>query len=391
MLAEKYGITLVQRSHRTGFKAGAINELLPTLTESYLALLDADQRPISAWLKNLVPLLDADPQLALVQTPQIYGNLEGLPVARAAAYQQAVFFEYICEGKSRSNAMFCCGSNAILRLDALRSIAVEVGDRTHYFDETSVTEDFATSARLHMSGWRTRYVNLPYVIGLGPETLPAYFTQQMRWAAGTLGVGLSLLWQLARRPRALRPAQWWEYLLSGTYYFIGWANAIFMTAPIAFIAFGVKPVRGNTYLYLTAFLPYWLLTMNLVFHGMRLRGYKSSGVWLASALSLATSFTYMKAALVALLGMKRTFGVTPKGVGGSIPIRRLAPEFCFFAGSVMAAIAGLAQMVIDGPSLAYVLNTMWASYHALTLSVLFVYLNRQVRIAERRAVLAVAA
>jgi cellulose synthase (UDP-forming) len=390
-LAHKYGITLVQRQTRAGFKAGAINDVLPTLTEKYIALLDADQRPISSWLKDLVPVLEQDSELAFVQVPQVYGNLEGLPVARAAAYQQAIFFEYICEGKSRSNAMFCCGSNVIFRVDALRSLAKQVGDRTHYFDETSVTEDFATSALLHMKGWRSRYINLPYVRGLGPETLPAYFTQQMRWATGTLGIGLRLLRHLIRAPRALQPAQWWEYLLSGTYYFVGWANCVFVAAPIAFIAFGIKPLQGYTHLYLTAFIPYIVLTMNLVFYGMRLRGYKSSGIWLASALTFATAFTYMKASLVALAGRRRVFGVTAKGVGGSIPLRHMLPELCFFAGSLAAAIAGVAQMVLAGPSLPYALNTFWASYHALTLSVLFLYLNRRVTIPAREPVFAVAA
>jgi cellulose synthase (UDP-forming) len=390
-LAAKYSVTLVQRDARAGFKAGAINDVIPTLTEKYIALLDADQRPASSWLKDLVPILEEESDVAFVQVPQVYGNLDGLPVARAAAYQQAVFFEYICEGKAQSNAMFCCGSNVIVRVAALLSIVRRVGARTYYFDESSVTEDFATSAALQMKGWRTRYVNLAYVVGMGPETLPAYFTQQMRWATGTLGVGLRLLRQLIRHPKALDPAQWWEYLLSGTYYFVGWANCIFMSAPIAFVAFGVKPLQGRTHLYLTAFVPYLLLTLNLVFYGMRRRGYRSSGVWLASALSFATSFTYMKAALVALTGRRHAFGVTPKGVGGAIPLRQLLPEFCLFAGSLAAALAGIAQMSLYGPSVAYVFNTIWATYHAITLSVLFVYLNRPVTIPARQPVFAIAA
>jgi cellulose synthase/poly-beta-1,6-N-acetylglucosamine synthase-like glycosyltransferase len=382
-LAARYAITLVQRTTRVGYKAGAMNELIPKLREPYIALLDADQRPKPAWLKDLVPLLDAEPKLALIQVPQVYGNIAGLPVARAAAYQQAIFFEYICEGKSRSNAMFCCGSNAIVRKSALEAIARVVDGRTQYFDETSVTEDFATSVQLHMAGWRTQYVNAQYVIGMGPETLPAYFTQQMRWAMGTLAVGLRLLRFLVRHPRALHPAQWWEYLLSGTYYFTGFANFIFLTAPIAFLAFEIQPLRGQAYLYLLAFIPYVAMTTNLVFYGMRLRGYAPSGVWVASALSFSTMWTYMKAALVALLGTRRTFGVTPKGVGGYLPFTQLLPEWCFFMGSLTAAIGGIAQMVYAGPSLAYGVNTFWAAYHAVTWSVLFVHLNRPVTIAGR--------
>ena len=34
-----------------------------------------------------------------------------IPQEQAAQFQQAIFYEYICEGKSYSNAMFWCGSN----------------------------------------------------------------------------------------------------------------------------------------------------------------------------------------------------------------------------------------------------------------------------------------
>ena len=214
-VAAIYGAKLVHRTDRSGYKAGAINDLIPHLEEPYVALLDADQRPLQGWLKDLVPHMEANPDLAFVQVPQVYVNAEGLPVAEAATYQQAVFFEYICEGKADSNAMFCCGSNVILRREALLSIGRTVNGRRHFFDETSVTEDFATSFRLHEQRWRTEYVNRPYVVGMGPETLPAYFTQQMRWAMGTLAVGLRIARHLITHPRALAPAQWWEYLLSG--------------------------------------------------------------------------------------------------------------------------------------------------------------------------------
>jgi cellulose synthase (UDP-forming) len=379
-----YGATLVHRTDRSGYKAGAINDLLPTLEEPYVALLDADQRPLQGWLKDLVPYMEAHPDLAFVQVPQVYVNGDGLPVAEAATYQQAVFFEYICEGKAYSNAMFCCGSNVILRRDALLSIGCTVKGRRHFFDETSVTEDFATSFRLHEKGWRTDYVNRPYVVGMGPETLPAYFTQQMRWAMGTMGVGLQIARRLTRTPRALAAAQWWEYLLSGSYYFVGLANFIFMMAPILFVLFDVRPMQTRPSLYLVFFLPYIVFTMNAFFFGMWLRRYSIRGIWLASALSFATFWIYMKAAIVALFGLKRAFGVTPKGVGGAIPVMSMLPELIMLISNAGVALWGGYHVVRDGWSIAYVMNTIWAAYHTILLSTLFVYFNKPVTIAERR-------
>jgi cellulose synthase (UDP-forming) len=280
--------------------------------------------------------------------------------------------------------MFCCGSNVIIRRDALLAIGCDVKGRRHYFDETSVTEDFATSFRLHAGGWRTEYVNQPYVVGMGPETLPAYFTQQMRWAMGTMAVGLTVMGQLLRHPRRLRAAQWWEYLISGTYYFVGLANLIFMLAPIMFMAFGVRPLRSQSSLYLVFFVPYIVFTMNLFFFGMWLRHYSLRGIWLASALSFSTFWIYIKAAIVAILGMKRAFGVTPKGVGGSIPVMRMLPELLLFAGNLATAVWGLTKIATVGWSTAYVMNTIWAAYHALLLSTLFFYYNRPVTIVPRR-------
>lgn len=382
-LVRELGITLVRRENRTGFKAGAINDMLPSLSEPYIALLDADQRPLTTWLRDIVPLMEETPTLAFVQVPQIYVNGAGLPVARAAAYQQAVFFEYICEGKSDSNAMFCCGSNVVIRREALLSVETVVEGRKHYFDETSVTEDFATTVRMHAAGWRTSYVNRRYVVGMGPETLPAYFTQQMRWAMGTLGVGLRVLGQLFRNPRMLTAGQWWEYLLSGSYYFVGFATFIFMMAPVLFVWFDVRPMRSDEYLYLIFFIPYIVFTMNLFFFGMALRSYSLKGVWLASALSFATFRTYIMAGIVALLGLKRSFGVTPKGVGGAIPLRMLWPELVMLAANVATAGFGYYWMSRYGFELAYAINTIWATYHTILLSTLFVHFNRRVEIPER--------
>lgn len=382
-LADRYGAELVTRAHRAGYKAGAINELLPRLREPYFAILDADQRPVRTWLTEVVPSLDADPGLALVQAPQVYTNLEDLPVAQASQWRQSVFFEYICEGKSLVNAMFCCGSNVVFRREALLSLATDVNGRVHYLDESSVTEDFATSVKLHARGWRTLYINHPYVLGLGPETLAAYFVQQMRWAMGTLGIGLGLLRALVRRPRMLGAAQWWEYALSGSYYFIGLANMVFMLAPAAFFAFGVHPVRLGAEVYLLLMVPQIGFNLGLFLVAMGLRGVPPLGAWLATALAFSTFWTYARAAVTALLGMERPFGVTPKGVGGVLPLRSLLPEVVALAVSVGSAVAAVASVAVAGPDLAYVVNGFWAAYNAVQLSTLFLHFNRPVTVAAR--------
>jgi cellulose synthase (UDP-forming) len=380
-LAEKYGITLVHRTNRVGYKAGALNDLIPKLAEPYIAILDADQRASESWLKEIVPYLEDDPRVAFVQLPQVYVNSE-FRVAWVTACQQGVFYEYISEGKSPSNAMFCCGSNVVLRRSALLSVGADVDGRRQLFDETSVTEDFATSLKLHVAGWRSVYLNRRLIVGMGPETVAAYFTQHTRWASGTLGVGLKALRIFLRRPSTLTPGQWWEYFLSCSYYLMGLVNFAFILAPIACIAFGIHPLWGHGRLYFFAYLPYVGFALQFFLLSMRSRGYPPGGMWLATALTYSTFWIYIKAATVAFFGLKRGFGVTPKGVGGSIPVLSLPVELAACLASLTAALVGLVEFVVFERNLGLLVNVFWAAYQGAVLATLFLYFNRPVSIEE---------
>ena len=58
-----------------------------------------------------------------------------------------------------------------------------------------------------------------------------------------------------------------------------------------------------------------------------------------TALSFGTFWTYVKAGLVALFGLKRAFGVTPKGVGGALPLRALKLELVDATGRLVPTSA----------------------------------------------------
>jgi cellulose synthase (UDP-forming) len=183
-LCRRIGVNLFRRRWH-GAKAGIINDFLAYLeghplegselrrfqktgrsgSEKYIAVFDADMNPLPDFAESIVQIMEKNDEIAFVQTPQYYTNFETNRVARAAGLQQVVFYEYICEGKSLQNAMFCCGTNVMFRRKAL----VEVGG----FDDTSVTEDFATSIKFHAAGWSSRYFNRVCAL-LGPqETLVA--------------------------------------------------------------------------------------------------------------------------------------------------------------------------------------------------------------------------
>jgi len=368
-IAAKYGVDVVQRTNRRGYKAGAVNDYLKQTDAVHVAIFDADALPAHNFLRDVIPIIEENPRLAFVQTPQYYSNTGISNVAMAASRQQAVFYEYICEGKSHSRAAFCCGTNVVFRRAAL----LDVGG----FDESSVTEDFATSLNMHLKGYDSNYYNQVYVYSLAPETLSAYFTQQSRWAFGSVGSMRKVLGSLFKHGRSMRAGQWWEYFLSSSYYWIGWVNFIFMLLPMAYIFFGVQPLRQDVFTYLAIMVPYLLFTMNMFYMGMETRGYKLSEMLLGQQIGFISFPIHMSSAIAGILGRKRPFGVTPKGHGGRISWLSLWPQIVMLLLSVIAFLYGMWMYVtgLQRNNSAVVINAMWALYHVFLLSGIFV-LNR---------------
>jgi len=369
-IGARFGATVRQRTNRKGYKAGAINEFLPTTDAPFVAVFDADSVPAHNFLRDLVPIIEENPKLAFVQTPQHYANVAVSDVALAAARQQNVFYEYVCEGKSYSRAAFCCGTNFVARRAAL----LDVGG----FDPSTVTEDFATTVNLHVKGYDTMYYNQVYVYGMGPETLAAYFTQQQRWAFGTVKTG----WKVVRAlfTGTLRPGQLWEYGLSANYYWVGWVNFFFMLMPMLYIFLGVKPLRLDVFTYLMVFFPYLLFSMNMFYAGMEQRGYRLTDMLIGQQVNFLCFPVHMAGSLSGGLGLDRPFGVTPKGVGTRMSWLALWPQLVMLILSLVAFVIGIYRYAVglDRNTAAIVINSTWALYHVFLLSGIFRF-NRPVR------------
>jgi cellulose synthase (UDP-forming) len=161
-LAERHGATYVHRSRQTGAKAGNLNHALTLTSAPLVAVFDCDHVPRREFLRATLGHF-ADPSVAYVQTPQYYANVSANRLAAAAASQQNLFFGTIARGKARLGGMFCCGTNFVIRRQALEGVGG--------FPEGSLTEDFTLSIRLHELGWRSAYVNEVLALGLGPEDM----------------------------------------------------------------------------------------------------------------------------------------------------------------------------------------------------------------------------
>lgn len=101
-------------------KAGNLNNALMETDGEFILILDADQVPEPAILDHTLGYF-RDPAMALVQTPQYFMNV---PFSDPLGSQAPLFYGPIQQGKDGWNAAYFCGSNAVLRRDALMQLGV---------------------------------------------------------------------------------------------------------------------------------------------------------------------------------------------------------------------------------------------------------------------------
>lgn len=386
-LCQKLGVNLFRRQWN-GAKAGIINDFMKfvkgeplenldfrpyqnlknTEKPKYMAVFDSDMNPFPTFLEPLASYMEEDPKIAFVQTPQYYSNFELNKIARSAGFQQTVFFEYICEGKSLDNLIFCCGTNVLLRREALDSVGG--------FDESSVTEDIATSFRLHMDGWKSLYFNKVSAFGLGPEDLGGYFKQQFRWALGTLGLSRTFFQKLVKYySRSPSNYFWWEYWLSYTHYFVGLIFLIMLAFPVMYLFFSMPAFFLNQNLYFAVFFPYVVLSMNMVFITLYHRSLFPSQLLTSMLLTAITFPVYIRAAIYAMLGIKSSFVVTPKDKANSaLPLTDLWPQLLILSITIAAVVWGLERLYFERePLFGLIANMLWCVYNILVLSSIFYF------------------
>jgi cellulose synthase (UDP-forming) len=124
-LAEAEGIGWITRSadwadRPRHAKAGNLNNALLATEGEFLLILDADQVPDPLILDRTLGYF-TDERMALVQTPQYFVNV---PASDPLGSQAPLFYGPIQQGKDGWNAAFFCGSNAVIRREALMQLGV---------------------------------------------------------------------------------------------------------------------------------------------------------------------------------------------------------------------------------------------------------------------------
>jgi cellulose synthase (UDP-forming) len=324
-LAADLGARYLRRPDRRHAKAGNLNHALEVVQADVVAVLDADHVARPDFLVNTLGYFD-DPRVALVQTPQDFYNLESFEHSRTAARdgfnEQSLFYRAILPGKNRWQAAFWCGTNALLRVSALKQVGgVATG---------TVTEDIHTTIRLHAAGWRTIYHNEVLARGLAAAGASQYLLQRHRWGTGAMQV------LRADNPLTVRGLTWpqrlaYAFTLFG--WFDAWRSLGYLLVPIAVLLTGAIPIRAPLGTFAVAFA----VTFTLQQLALWLLGRGWQRPWLAILFDLVRLPSNL-AATMTLLGRRTTqFKVTPKGRTGERPHRAQPPRIL----SAVVVVSGL--------------------------------------------------
>ena len=178
-------IKVIRRPKRTGFKAGALQHGLRRSPHDFVTIFDADFIPPSNFLTNCLPYFE-DPKIGMVQARWTYLNRDASVLTRA----QAILLDghFRIEQYARSLKGLWFNFNGTAGIWRRRCI-----DDSGGWSGQTLTEDLDLSYRAQMKGWQFNYLDHVLVPSELPDELNAFFTQQFRWAKGSIQVAKKLL------------------------------------------------------------------------------------------------------------------------------------------------------------------------------------------------------
>ena len=180
-----YDISYLHRTHRRGFKAGALQVGLEGAKGELIAIFDADFVPQEDFLLQTVPYF-SNARVGMVQTRWGHINRSYSMLTRL----QSIFLDahFILEHtvRSRSGRFFNFnGTAGIWRKEAIH----DAGGWQH----DTLTEDLDLSCRAQLKGWK--FVFLPDVVTPAeiPVDMNSFKTQQHRWSKGSIETARKLM------------------------------------------------------------------------------------------------------------------------------------------------------------------------------------------------------
>ncbi len=341
-------ITLIHRSERSEFKAGALKNGMQYSKSEFFAIFDADFLPPPNWLKSaLAPYFQPSAEkIGVVQTRWTYINENQSILTRAQAL--LLDGDYGIDKKLRSDAdLFCCfsGTAAVLR----RRCIEEAGG----WRGNSLSEDLDLSYRAQLTGWKLRYLRNVEAPAEIPTEMHAYKIQQARWAKGSV--------QTLRRviPGVLSSSEGWGKKLLAILQLTGYSVhplmvlMVLLSLPISYYHNSALKDLPMAWLGIGSLgAPFFLLAAEYTLYPKK--GWWKRILWFPFFLLLGTGIAVSNtvAYLTAWMNIQSPFVRTPKtgiDIFGRIP-RKFTSEvkrinLVLFAEVCMAAYASLVVVI----------------------------------------------
>ena len=301
------------RDHRIGYKAGALAAGLAASDAPYVAILDADFRPVPGWLRSAVPVLTAQPGAGFVQSRCEFFNAETNWLTRAQSLLFDAHFLMEQGVRARAGMLFQFnGTGGIWRRRAIEDAGGWTAD--------SLCEDLDLTIRAALAGWKGLFLMNPPVAGLVPDRVRHWRVQQRRWATGFAQIARKLSARLWRSgwsiDRKLQAA--FLILYQGALPVIALA-AVALLLDILLRGGGMPPVAPIFVTILILFFPV-VIGMTLPPYLELQRG--GIGRYVLTVCSLPPLILFLSVAnarpiIAAFLGRREVFKRTPKPLGGA--------------------------------------------------------------------------
>lgn len=296
-------------------KAGNVNAWLDHAGEDYdvFVQLDIDHRPRPDYLDRVLGYL-RDPTVAWVQAPSVSDNHDAW-TARGLSEQDLVFQGPLQMGfYGRTRTPFIIGSHTTYRTSAVR----EIGG----FQPTRA-EDHLDTVVLAAHGYKGVFVPDTIAVGTGPEDLTTYLRQQFAWAYSMFQIFIHHTPRLFRR---YSPAVGLQFLVAQSWYAL-WSVSLAMLWALPSIALLLRqPIsRVDLGTFLVYFVPVMLVS-SLMWCESR-RWFQPQNVklsWRGVVLETARWPVVLWALVNVLLGIERSYMITPKGVAGQVRRTKLS-------------------------------------------------------------------
>lgn len=300
---QERGINHLTRPDNLHAKAGNLNAAFKRTKAPFILVLDADFVPQRKMLMRAIGFFE-DPKIGIVQMPHYFFNntplQANMDMRASLPDEQRFFFDTIQPGRDGWGCAFCCGSNGIIRREALEAIGGAMPTE-------SITEDMLLTMAMLRKGYITRYLGERLAVGLAPETLDAYFVQRGRWAQGgiqllytrrgPLGPGLTPIQRML-----FMPSHWLSQSL---------CQPLVMATPAIFLLSGAPPLLGASF---EDVLRYQLATVAAAFGFVHFLAPRDFAPIASTVEGILQSFRLMPLVLITLVKPHgHGFKVTPKG------------------------------------------------------------------------------